>query len=396
MAQPLKSCLRKPGEARPKNPNPIRFNDKISFITLSNRITIGDLPSSDVVKKKYASDEEHSSDEKIDMSLDIESIIGKSVFDSSSDDDELKSSTAKSTPSPNTTLTSPKVNIKIPTKAEKTEKNKSHKSVAHKLKLSKGKSKSTKSEAQESSTILSPRDMESLDKLLHEGISSVKILNSEGSVETIKLKYSFKSLGILVCYTIQESGAFLFFESFTIRNSTSLETIPKLQSECSDPNLALAYYVSTSMSDESIEEFSILMEFDDKIERDKLHSVVEKVLTQKRNGDKSKRNLVSLRQVSAKNVKKMLRGSKPPFPGVRFHDPESVQDKKKKPQKKDKDNKSVPFPGIAHHTGHPGEVSPTAAKKKKRLGKKSKKIDTKFVDTITVPLSDMDDDSDSV
>jgi hypothetical protein len=404
MAQPLKSCLRKPGEARTKNPNPIRFNDKISFITLSNKIIIGDLPSSDVVKKKYSSDEDISSDsEKIDISLDIESIIGKSVFDSSSSDDSEPKSKSKSPVNRTESLdSSPKVTLaKKPTKKaekpEKTEKNKQHKSVAHKLKLNKGKSKS-KSEAQEPSTLISPRDMESLDKLLHEGIGSVKILKPEGPVETIKVKYSFKSLGILVCYTIQDSGAYLFLDSYTIRNSAGLESVPKLQSECSDPNLALLYQVSTSSNDESIEEFSLLLEFEDKTERDKLHSVVDKVLTQKRNTDRSKRNLASLRQVSAKNVKKILRGNKPaPFPGVRFHDPGadrpmSEKEKKKKASKKEK---SVPFPGIAHHTAPDEEASPTS-KKKKRIGKKSKKLDTKFVDTITVTLSDNMDDSDSV
>ena len=336
MSGPLipKSILVKPGAKKPKKPNPVQFSEYLTLIngTVGTQVPFPDDKHGKKEKKvlrKEGLEPDTSNEGKPKKAkqeqvgnIDIEKIIGKSIYDSDSEDEKP----AKNNKSKDTNSAPSISQILLTASDDENKKKKKKKKIKKNLKI-----------GNEAAT------------LIIENVYEILLLKSKFSQNC---KFQLYSNGIIDCYENNEgeSGTYnKYVMSFLSKGLSDNSVAEEFSNKT--PNL-ISYWVclecipsikSDGEEEPTLDEkFSMLIIFKDATERSQFNSAVEKFFKSKKSKIKNFRNS------SAKNIKSLFgtSGKKTvdPFPGVNFHreedeEPEDEGGKSKKHKKSKKKSK---------------------------------------------------------
>lgn len=328
-----KSILVKPGTKKPRKPNPVQFSEYLTLIngTVGTQVPFPDDKHGKKEKKVLRKEglepdslvegKTKKSKEEPVGNIDIEKIIGKSIYDSDSEDEKPAKNNKSKDSGPSISQ------ILLQTSSDdENKKKKKKKKVKKNLKI-----------GSEAAT------------LVLENVYEILLLKSKFSQNC---KFRLFSNGIVDCYENNEgeSGYNKYVMSFISKSPSDNSVAEEFSNKT--PNL-IAHWVcldcipsikSDGEEEPTLDEkFSMLIIFKDSAERSQFNTAIEKHFKSKKSKIKNFRNS------SAKNIKSLFSGgsggkkSVDPFPGVNFHreeDEEPEDDgKSKKPKKSKKKSK---------------------------------------------------------
>lgn len=384
---PLKSCLRKKGaESRGLN---VVFHEKMQIISAKNEKIETDLPPPNKKKRALPKDSLDGSsakkEEKIDYKIDIDKYLGKSIYDSSSEDEEEGKTNGENGGDKNK-----KSKSKNSTTSDTSGDKKKKKGVS--LKSFKGGKKKKKERGVQ--LYHNPKDLDSKSKnysladdtLLMDGVFSIKLPGKE----MITCKFSIFGNGIIDCFKdneeLNDSDYLLSLKPLFRSNITKSSEISEDMSENSTSTWTCiecfsspksSEYDSNSSPKSLSERFTVVFLFPNGAsDKTKFMIAIKYYFVTPPPGEEFKSKGIK-KYTSAKNLSKVFKKEKQvPFPGIKFHD----SDKKNASNSTvAKSNSPSSFPGIEVHTDDDFEKikgrSPSDEDKKEEISDEIEKDD---------------------